>query len=382
MLVYYQLLVTFASLYVLLTTLYNLRHMLRLPSQEALPRTLPLVSVLIPARNEARNIRDCLASLAAQDYPHLEILVLDDDSSDATPEMVQEVTARHGHIRLLHGQPLPPDWHGKAWACHQLSQEARGEWLLFVDADTRHRPNCISAAMAVACSHSLDLLSLLPDLALRTFGLRVIMSVIPFVFVACVPHAAFTKTRWPILAAALGPFMLFRREVYHRIGGHEAVRRDIVDDVFIARWIKRVGGRAALAEGVSALRVEFYRDFAEAWHGLSKSAFPTFNYSLTGMILVLTASAVVLLGPYVFIYGAWRSGWIDWPHFGLPLTQVLLTCLAMGLIDGRFLVPRRYALLAGLTVLTAILFCMDSVACSLFGIGTVWKGRTYQFRGH
>jgi chlorobactene glucosyltransferase len=381
MLVYYQLLVTFATLYIFLTALYNLRHMLRLPSYHALPLRPPLVSVLIPARNEELNIRLCLESLMAQDYPHLEIIVLDDGSSDTTSIIVQEMSARHQQVRLIHGQPLPPDWHGKAWACDQLSREAQGEWLLFVDADTRHRPNSISSAMALACAHGLDLLSLLPDMALKTSGLRVIMSIIPFVFVACVPHFAFSQTRWPSFAAAVGPFMLFRGEVYHKFGGHEAVRRDIVDDVFIARCVKRVGGRVALADGVSVLRVEFYRDFAEAWHGLAKSAFPTFDYSSSGLMLALAASALVLLGPYVFIYGAWRFGWIDWVHFGLPLIQILLICMAMVFVDGRFLVPRRYGLLVALTVLVAILFCLDSAARSLFGAGTVWKGRAYQFRG-
>jgi len=382
MLLRYQLFVTLAMLYILGTALYNLRYMLRLPTGDPLPRPLPLVSILVPARDEAPNIRACLESLVEQDYPNKEIIVLDDNSSDATPKIVKEIAARHREVRLVYGRPLPLGWHGKAWACYQLSQEARGEWLLFVDADTRHHPNSVSGALAAAHAHDLDLLSLLPNMALKTFGERVIMSVIPFVFVACVPHFIFTRTRWPALAGALGPFMLFRRETYLRFGGHEAVKSDIVEDVFIARWVKRVGGRIALADGVTTLRVEFYQGFREAWNGLSKSAFPAFDYSLSGMLSALAISTLLFLGPYLFLYQAWVDGLSDWAHFSLPLTQIILTWIAMWFIDDRFLIPRRYALAIGLTILTAILFSLDSIATNLFGAGTVWKGRTYQFRAH
>jgi len=333
MLIRYQLLITVISVCLLLTTLYNLRYMLRLPSDLPLPQALPLVSVLIPARNEGLNIRACLESLLAQDYSNVEIIVLDDDSSDATPCIVQELAALDARVRLIQGQPLASDWHGKTWACHQLSGQARGEWLLFVDADTRHQPNSVSSALAAAHSQDLDLLSLIPDMGLKSFWERVIMSVIPFVFVGCLPHSLVTRTHYPMLVAAIGPFMLFRADTYRRFGGHEAVQSDIVDDVFIAREVKRVGGRVALADGVSTLTVAFYQDFREAWNGLSKSAFAAFDYSLIKTILALMACAVIFLGPYRFVYQAWGSDLTDLAHFSLPLTQVVLIWIAMWLID-------------------------------------------------
>lgn len=380
MFLWYQAFASVVMLYVLLTALYNLRFMPRLPWDAPLPQVLPLVSVLVPARNEERNIGACLESLMAQDYPRMEILVLDDDSSDATAAMVEAMAGRDGRIRLLRGKPLPMGWHGKAWACHQLAQAAHGEWLLFADADTRHRPNSVSSALALARARNLDLLSLIPDMGLKGFWERVMMSVIPLVFVGCVPHFAFTRTRWPVLAGAIGPFMLFRRETYERFGGHEAVRSDIVEDVFIARWVKRVGGRIALADGVDVLRVDFYNGFRETWNGLSKSTFAAFNYSLPGILAAIGAFEVLFVGPYVVLYYAWRAGLADLAHFSLPLTQIILAWVAMWFVDGRFLIPRRYAMLIGLTVVMAALFCFNSIASSLFGAGTVWKGRAYQFR--
>lgn len=380
MFLWYQAFASVVMVYVLLTALYNLRFMPRLPSEAPVPARLPLVSVLVPARNEERNIGACLESLMAQDYPRMEILVLDDDSSDATAALVEAMAERDGRIRLLRGKPLPLGWHGKAWACHQLAQAARGEWLLFADADTRHRPNSVSSALALAHARDLDLLSLIPDMGLKGFWERVMMSVIPLVFVGCVPHFAFTRTRWPVLAGAIGPFMLFRREIYERFGGHEAVRSDIVEDVFIARWVKRVGGRIALADGVDTLRVDFYSGFRETWNGLSKSTFAAFNYSLPGILAAISAFVVLFLGPYAVLYHAWRAGLSDLAHFSLPLTQVILAWVAMWFIDGRFAIPRRYAMLIGLTIFMAALFCFNSIASSLFGAGTVWKGRAYQFR--
>lgn len=380
MFLWYQAFASVVMLYVLLTALYNLRFMPRLPWDAPLPQSLPLVSVLVPARNEERNIGACLESLMAQDYPRMEILVLDDDSSDATAAVVETMAGRDGRIRLLRGKPLPVDWHGKAWACHQLAQATHGEWLLFADADTRHRPNSVSSALALAHARNLDLLSLIPDMGLKGFWERVMMSVIPLVFVGCVPHFAFTRTRWPVLAGAIGPFMLFRRETYERFGGHEAVRSDIVEDVFIARWVKRVGGRIALADGVDVVRVDFYNGFRETWNGLSKSTFAAFNYSLPGILAAILAFVVLFLGPYAVLYHAWRAGLADLAHFSLPLTQIILAWVAMWFVDGRFLIPRRYAMLIGLTVIMAALFCFNSIASSLFGAGTVWKGRAYQFR--
>lgn len=324
MFLWYQVFASVAMLYVVLTALYNLRFMPRLPSDDPLPESLPSVSVLVPARNEERNIGACLESLRAQDYPNLEILVLDDDSSDATAAIVEQAVWRDGRVRLLRGKPLPTGWHGKAWACHQLAQAARGQWLLFADADTRHRPNSVSSALALARARNLDLLSLIPDMGLRGFWERVMMAVIPLVFVGCVPHFAFTRTRTPVLAAAIGPFMLFRRETYERFGGHEAVRGDIVEDVFIARWVKRAGGRIALADGVDTLRVDFYSGFRETWEGLSKSAFAAFDYSLPGVLAAIAAFVALFLGPYAVLYQGWRAGLTDLAHFSLPLTQIIL----------------------------------------------------------
>src|SRR5690242_11706859 len=171
MLIAYQVFITAILALLLLNTLVNLR-LLRIP--EPLPAAdgaddadgadeeAPLVSLLVPARNEERSIVACLEALARQDYPCCEILVLDDQSEDQTAALITELAARYPNIRLLRGRTLPPNWHGKAWACAQLAQEARGAWLLFVDADTVLAPRCVSVTLRLARARRGDVLTLIP----------------------------------------------------------------------------------------------------------------------------------------------------------------------------------------------------------------------------
>src|SRR5258707_13737719 len=152
----YQAVVTALLAARLLNTLNNLRLIRRLHPRPH-PASGPLVSILVPARNEARTIARCVISLVRQDYPCCEVLVLDDESEDATPEIVDRVARRYPQMRLLRGSALPSGWHGKAWACRQLGLAARGEWLLFVDADVVLAQECVTAALAAAREQSADL---------------------------------------------------------------------------------------------------------------------------------------------------------------------------------------------------------------------------------
>src|SRR5579862_1733198 len=152
----YQSVITAILALLLLNTINNLRLYHR-PAHQPAPVDGPLVSVLIPARNEERSIGRCVESLARQDYPNLEILVLDDQSEDATAAIVEQLAQRYPIVRLLHGQPLPANWHGKAYACAQLAQASRGDWLLFVDADTFHAPDTVSTTLRYAIDHQADL---------------------------------------------------------------------------------------------------------------------------------------------------------------------------------------------------------------------------------
>src|SRR5919199_3946111 len=161
------------------------------------PGPWPRVSILVPARDEAANIEPCLRGLLAQSYPATELLVCDDGSSDDTAALVQTIAAERGNgrLRLLTGRLRPPGWSGKNWACHQLAQAARGDWLLFTDADTRHHPDSVAAALALAWRHDAGLVSLLPRHRAGTLGERLLVTQLPLVACAFLPIALVSRRR-------------------------------------------------------------------------------------------------------------------------------------------------------------------------------------------
>jgi len=380
MLLHYQYALTFVLLLIFLNTLNNLR-LLRRPKPPERWLDPPLVSVLVPARNEERNIGRCVRSLLAQDYPRLEILVLDDDSDDGTAAVVEELAGRDERLRLLRGQPLPPNWHGKAYACYQLARAARGEWLLFTDADTTHASLCISATVRMAQQTGADLLSLFPEFVAGSWGERLMLPIIPFALLAGLPLPFVHRVRPPRAAIALGPFMLFSRHGYCRCGGYAAVKANIVDDLGLARQVKAVGGRLVLADGTGLVQARMYHGLRELWRGISKSAFPALHYSWATLSVALLGGGAAFLGPFAFLAaGLWR-GEMSRAWVGLPLVQIVLIWAASLAVARRFRMSYGMAFLCPLTMALAMVITLHSAWCARWGPGMVWKGRCYRAEG-
>jgi len=374
----YQAVVTALLAALLLNTLNNLRLIRRLHPRPH-PASGPLVSILVPARNEARTIAHCVISLARQDYPRCEVLVLDDQSEDATAEIADRVARRYPQVRLLQGSALPSGWHGKAWACRQLGLAARGEWLLFVDADVVLARECVTSALAAAREQSADLLTLMPRLEAAGVGEALLLATMPLTFAGFLPQGLVMGRRWPLVAGALGKFLLFRREAYLRIGGHEAVRTDIVEDMQLSRLVKRHGGRLMWYDGTVLARARPYHGLGEAWRGIAKSSFAAIDYSLTALVLGIPAVAAVLLAPYGFAVAGIIGRRMEAALLWLPLAQVALLWVSYLLIVWRFQLPRRMVVLHAATILATILLTMQSAYQVLLGDGVAWKGRTYRF---
>ncbi len=363
----------------LCNTLLNLR-LLRQPPRRLPPAAGPLVSILVPARNEARNIARCIESLARQDYPAVEILALDDHSEDATAAIVADLARRYPMVRLLRGKPLPPNWHGKAYACAQLAEAARGEWLLFVDADTIHDPACVSATLRAAQEQQADLLTMLPRILTGSFGEALLLPLVPYVFGALLPMGLVMRTRAPLLAGALGPFMLFRREMYLRIGGHAAVRDNIVEDMQLSRLVKQHGGRLVWVDGSELMQVRFYQSFAEAWRGLGKSTFTAIGYSIPGLLIGVSVCVALFIAPYAFLVDSALTRQVTAALLWLPLSQVLVTWAARLLLAQRFHMSRSIVALHAATMLMTLLIGLYATYQAMFGKGVAWKGRAYQFQ--
>ncbi len=226
------------------------------------PAAGPLVSLIVPARNEAKNIRCCVESLLAQDYPNLQILVLEDRSTDSTPVILAELAARDSRLVILAGRELPACWAGKPHALYQAAKSAAGEWLLFVDADTFLHPNAVSACLASAQKTGADLYTVMTEQITGSFWERVVM---PLVMTALSVGFSPRKVNDPNTrdAIANGQFILIKRTVYDAIGGHEKLKNQIVEDKAISEQVKWNGYRLIVADGRGIAQTRMYTDLPD-----------------------------------------------------------------------------------------------------------------------
>lgn len=229
------------------------------------------VSVIIPARNEAARIGRLLDGLARQTARDFEVIVLDDRSDDDTAALVRARAAELPALRVLAGQPLPAGWAGKCWACWQAAATAEHAWLLFLDADTAVAPELIATLIERAEYYRRDFLTLLPILELGSLAERVLMPAFVALIQAVFPFDLVNDPRSP-LAMANGQCILIRRAVYAASGGHAAVRDSVLEDVALARLVKRSGYRIEAAASPGLLRVRMYTNLAEVAEGLRKNA--------------------------------------------------------------------------------------------------------------
>ncbi len=374
----------------LLTNLYFFRA--PKPRAAADLREYPLVSILIPARNEEARLPGCLDSLLAQDYPHREIIVLNDHSTDGTSQVALARGFREGDdtapLRLLTGAELPAGWTGKGWACHQLSQAAKGEFLLFTDADTDHLPHGLSTVIGEAIDQRIDLISPWPRQITRSWSEHLVIPLIWMLIVCFMPHfflwlpqrfpgfaRRFPKRMWWSVGGAVGQFMLFRRAAYVAIGGHEAVRDHLVEDVALGRRVaERFGDGLRLlnCDGSQIVRCRMYESFPELWEGFSKNIRAAFDTRLAafigfGVMQVTCFIVPFLLLPWTFS-GAWWAKWV-W-------AEVAIVWLIRGLLTLRFRTSIWSWLLHPVAHLIAVAIALNSWRLS-GRKGVRWKGRTY-----
>lgn len=250
----------------------------------------PLLSVLIPARNEEHNIGSLLDDLTKQDYSNIEILVYDDVSEDNTKAIVKEKAEKDQRISYMEGMPLPNGWNGKNYACHQLAQAATGHYFLFLDADVRVGNGLFKNTLSMAEKHSLQLLSIFPKQEMKTFGEKITVPVMNWILTSLLPLPLVLKSKRPSLAAANGQFMLFEKENYRKQRWHEAFKKEKAEDIAIMKSIKKNGFRGLTLLGDDSIRCRMYSGFEEAIEGFSKNVNAYFgnNYLLTLLFTLLT----------------------------------------------------------------------------------------------
>ncbi len=348
---------------------------------QPLPRQPPRVAVVVPARNERDTIRDCVAGLTSQHYPadRLAIYIVDDNSSDGTAAIVRDL-ARRLPIQPIAAGPRPRGWAGKPWACRVGAAAAAGgaEWLCFIDADVTPRPALIASAVATAERCGLDMLSLAP--AQRISGVTQAM-VMPVAFLLLALSQDLRRVNDPASpqAAANGQFLLIRRVVYDRLGGHAAVAGAIADDKALACRVKRAGFRLALLGGERLCECRMYRSFAGWWHGLARNVSHVLDHSGKALAAAGIATAAAFAAPLVPWWlsrlAAAGSVW-DQAAFGLALAASAALLVTHIRAARYFAVSPIYGACFPIGYLLGAAILVHSVYRRRSG-RLDWKGRTY-----
>src|SRR5581483_8250879 len=310
----------------------------------------PLVSIVVPARNEAANVGRCLRSAFEQDYPALEIVAIDDNSTDETPAILAACAATDPRLAVLQGAPLLPGWTGKNFALAQAAAHASGEWLLFLDADTWLHPAAVRSAIAHALERRLGLLSLVTQQELGGFWERVLQPVVLLVIGLALPLRAISDPRRPSVAYANGQFLLVRRAAYEKVGGHAALRSAVVEDSELARTVKRAGYAVQLADGRSLVHIRMYRSLGDMWQGWSKNSFLSLGRRLRNVALLVLGISIAVLAPPVILVIALSNLAVHGPADAAAVVTSLVAALQLAVVfylawrnEQEVGVPGRYA---------------------------------------
>lgn len=349
-------------------TLHNLASVRHLRRGDAPAEALPL-SVIIPARNERRGIEATVRAHLLSTSPDLEVIVVDDRSDDGT----SEVLAAIGDPRLIviRGEEPPPGWLGKPWALHQGAQRSRGSLLLFADADVHYEPEAHAAAAAFLLRGNASLVTLFPRFLMETFWERVLMTHLAMTLFVYLPLWISQGGRWPRLAIGGGTGNLVRRELYEQAGGHEALKDAVIDDIGLARLIRRHGARTVIVRAEDLVSLRMYHGLGEIVRGFTKNLFSACGRNYAVAFFLGVFSILFHVVPYVLAIGGNR--WAMGSVLTISVIRVVLfRSLGYGWANALFFHP------LGVTVWTWIL--VRSTWLTGVRRQLEWRGRTYDAR--
>ncbi|MEG3908483.1 glycosyltransferase family 2 protein [Microcoleus sp. w2-18bC1] len=372
------------------------------PSPES-AANFPKVSVIVPAYNEAENIRDCAIAILEStplSVDNLEVLIVDDRSTDDTLAIGQTLQQHLNdpRLKILAGQPRPTNqyWAGKNWACAQAVQIATGDFLLFIDADVRLKPGAIETAIATAETEKIDLFTCMPALVCECLAEWLVQPIMFNHLAVCYDFTAVNDPSKTDSAFAGGPFMLFRRSAYEKIGGHEAVASEIVEDVELARRIKRAGLKLGLYSGSNLASVRMYRSWSALWEGWTKNLYLGANRSWGLMVYMAAIMFFIYPMPWIGLFIILKQIISAFPLsssvFSLPSSFFLLPSSFLVIIVtwqhytlrrlGAEIseCPTKYWWLGGLGGALVAAMAIGSAIKTETGWGWTWRGRTLQIK--
>jgi chlorobactene glucosyltransferase len=320
--------VTVALGLLLVVTIHNALAFPRLkPATGDGRSTLPAVSILIPARNESSLIGETVRAWLGQDYPCFEVIILDDHSQDGTAMQAKQAGCDDPRLSVHQGDSLPHGWLGKNWACHQLAQLAQYDYLLFTDADVRWEPGALAAVVSHMMTNQADLLTVWPTQITVSWGERLVVPLMALAVLAYLPVWLAHHTPYPAAAAANGQCLLVRRRAYEQCGGHAAVRSEVVEDVRLAKAIKRAGLRLRMTDGAGLVQTRMYHNWRETRNGYAKNILAGHGNSPPLLLGSTLFHLLIFVGPWVWL----MAGFLHFGDAGWPLWPAALISLGFGI---------------------------------------------------
>lgn len=327
------------------------------------------LSILVPARDEEANMEALITSIYQQTVLPDEVIILDDHSSDRTPEILIELKQKYSTLKVLQGKRLPEDWSGKSYACHQLAKEAKGDWFVFLDADARLYPNALKELTAFLTSQKTGIVSGFPKQVVKTLSEALVVPLMMTFIMMHLPIHYVTKSQNPKFSAAHGGFIAIKRMSYHKAGGHQAIRSSIVDDMALFTRQKAFGFPATLMKVDDWVCMRMYDSFKGVYSGFQKNIFAGVGRRVPLLLFVM----LYYIGLFVL------------PFFLIPVVPISLVVVSYALgvgikwtIDRTNRIPAWVSLLMPFSVLLFVLIGTSSMVRSVTKKGYQWKGRHYQ----
>ena len=356
-------------LFISLSNLYYIYN----PARRRYVGEPPFVSVLIPARNEEDNIAACVCSLLAQDYPRYEVIVLDDNSKDRTAEILDSF--HDPRLHCIKGKPLPSGWAGKNWACHQLSGFAKGDYLLFTDADTTHKRIALSCIISTVQRSGVGFASLMPRQVFGAFMEKLIVPVIYWAIFFYLPLFLAYRLPFPFLSAAVGQCIVFNRGAYEKSGGHASVKDSIDDDLALARKVRSMRIKWILMNGKNLVTCRMYRGSKQVWDGFGKNLFSIIGYRILPHLFIWLWTALIFVAPVVLLIASLFSPVVISSDVAFRAAAAYILALIMWLIMlGKFGLPIYLAFFYPAAVFMTAVVAQRSMALHLLGRAS-WKDR-------
>lgn len=330
------------------------------------------ISVLIPARDEEETIERCVRSALDGLHDVFEVIVYDDRSSDETPDILARLQDEYDRLRVVEGQPLPDGWVGKPHACHRLSEAARGDLLLFVDADTFLSDSGIARIASLLDDYDADVVTAVPRQLTESFFERLVLPLLHLTYTSWLPLPLIWNTQDPRFLAANGQVLAVRQSTLETIGGFEAVRADVVDDMALCRRAKSLGETVVFADGYDIASCRMYGSAREVWEGFSKNLYEGIGGTPLALIGVTCIYFVAFVAPYI----ALAASLVAPSLFGPALLAVAANLLLRAVLTLRYSHAVEGVLLHPFAVLALLGIAFNSFLWTR-GNRIKWSGRSY-----